>query len=262
MSLMSTPTLTRTAAAFLFSLGAACGLPPDEGALESTSQEQELVTNAPSLGSASSFAVLAASTVTCTNASAIGGDVGVAPGSAITGFNPGCTTSGTIHAGDGVAVAAHADVATAYNSLAGAACEYNLTGVDLGGKTLAPGVYCFDSSASLGGQLRLDGKGKSDAKWIFQIASTITTASNASVVMVNKAQPCNVFWQVGSSATLGSGTAFKGNVLAFSSITVVNGTSLVGRALTVTGAVTLDHNEISLGSCSQPRPPKGGGKGH
>ena len=256
MSRMSTPNLTRTAAAFLFSLAAACGLPPEEGAVESASQE--LVSSGPSLGSAASFAVLGASTVTCTNASSVGGDVGVAPGTDITGFNPGCTTTGTIHAGDGPAVAAHADLGIAYNGLAGAACQTNLTGRDLGGMTLAPGVYCFDSSASLGGQLRLDGKGKSDAKWIFQIASTITTATSASVVMVNKGQPCNVFWQVGSSATLGSGTAFKGNVVAFSSITVVSGTNLVGRALALNGAVTLDHNEISLGTCNQT---SGGGSG-
>lgn len=259
MSLISTPNLTRTAAALLFSLAAACGLPPDEtGAAAQSSAAQELVSGAPSLGSAAGFAVLGASTVTCTNASAVGADVGVAPGSSITGFNPGCTTTGTIHAGDAVAVAAHNDLGTAYNGLAGVACQYNLTGRDLGGMTLAPGVYCFDSSASLGGQLRLDGKGRSDAAWIFQIASTLTTASNASVVMVNQGQPCNVSWQIGSSATFGSNTAFKGNVVAFSSITVVSGTSLVGRALALNGAVTLDHNQISLGTCSQPTSSTGG----
>ena len=105
--------------------------------------------------------------------------------------------------------------------------------------------------AGVSAELRLDGRGKSDARWVFQIASTITTATNASVVMVNKGQACNVFWQVGSSATLGTATAFKGNVLAYSSITAVYGTNLVGRALALNGAVTLDHNEISLGTCQQ-----------
>jgi len=212
---------------------------------------------APSLGAAASFAVLGASTVTCTGASAITGDVGVWPGSAITGFPP-CTLTGTLQAGNGVAKQAHNDATTAYNALAGATCPAanNLTGQDLGGLTLSPGVYCFSSSAQLTGTLNLTGGGI----YIFQIGSTLTTASGSSVLISN-AQPCdassNVFWQVGSSATLGTTTAFAGNILALISITMTTGASLDGRAIALTGAVTMDTNTIS--TCGQTG---GGGNGH
>jgi type VI secretion system secreted protein VgrG len=207
--------------------------------------------SAPSLGSASGFAVLGASTATCTNASDVTGDVGVSPGTAITGFHPDCTITGTIHAGDGVAAQAHSDLYTAYNDLKAVACEYNLTGADLGGQTLAPGVYCFDTSVGLTGDLTLDAGGDSTAAWIFQIGSTITTASNSSVIMAGSGEPCNVFWQVGSSGTIGTGTAFQGNLLASASITLTSGSTLVGRALALNAAVTMDNNNVSLGNCSQ-----------
>jgi Ice-binding-like len=218
-----------------------------------------LAATAPSLGAAASFAVLGASTVTCTGASVITGDVGVWPGSAITGFPP-CTLTGTLQAGNGVAKQAHNDATTAYNALAGATCPSgnNLTGQDLGSlpNPLPPGVYCFDSSAELTGTLNLTGGGI----YIFQIVSTLTTASNSSVVISN-AQPCgassDVFWQVGSSATIGSGTAFAGNILALASITMVSGATLDGRAIALTGAVTMDTNTIS--TCGQTG---GGGNGH
>jgi Ice-binding-like len=212
---------------------------------------------APSLGAAASFAVLGASTVTCTGASAITGDVGVWPGSAITGFPP-CTLTGTLQAGNGVAKQAHNDATTAYNALAGATCPTanNLTGEDLGGLTLSPGVYCFSSSAQLTGTLNLTGGGI----YIFQIGSTLTTASGSSV-LINNAQPCDassdVFWQVGSSATLGTTTAFAGNILAFASITMTTGATLDGRAIALNGAVTMDTNTIS--TCGQTG---GGGNGH
>ena len=199
-----------------------------------------------SLGSAQSFAVLGASTVTCTNASAVTGDVGVSPGTAITGFNPDCTLTGTIHAGDAVAAQAHNDAVIAYADLVAATCPLanNLTGQDLGGLTLTPGVYCFDSSAQLTGTLNLVGGGP----FIFQIGSTLTTATN-SVVLVNGGQDCdgvNVFWQVGSSATLGTGTQFVGNILALTSITLTTGANVSGSALALTGAVTMDNNTVSV----------------
>jgi hypothetical protein len=125
----------------------------------------------------------------------------------------------------------------------------NLSGQDLGGKTLTPGVYCFSSSVGLTGQLVLDARGDANAVWVFQIGSTITTATNSSVVMINGGQPCNVFWAVGSSATIGTGTAFQGNILAVASITLVSGAGLVGRALARDAAVTMDHNTVSIGSC-------------
>jgi Ice-binding-like len=203
---------------------------------------------ASALGAASSFAVLAASTTTCTNASAITGDVGVSPGIAVTGFNPSCTLSGALHAGDVLAAAGHAAVSNAFGSIAVLACEHNLTGQDLGGQTLAPGVYCFDASAALTGRLTLDGGGRSSAAWAFQIGSTLITAANSSVVMAGGANACDVFWNVGSSATLGTGTAFKGNVIATANITLVAGSSVVGRVLAVNAAVTSDANQV--GGCS------------
>jgi type VI secretion system secreted protein VgrG len=120
-----------------------------------------------------------------------------------------------------------------------------LTGQDLGGKSLAPGVYCFTSSAQLTGQLVLDARGHSTGIWVFQIASTLTTASNASVIMTKSGRPGNVFWQVGSAATLGTGTTFAGNILAYSSITMNTGARLSGRAL-ARAAVTLDGNSMRL----------------
>jgi len=205
----------------------------------------------PSLGSASSFAVLAGSTVTNTGATTtIVGDVGVSPGSAITGMPAGQPT-GTIHAGDAVAAQAQSDLTTAYNALAGLPCNTDLTSQDLGGKTLGPGVYCFSSSAGLTGTLTLDAQGDPNAVFIFQIGSTITTATNAAVVMIGGGRACNVFWQVGSSATLGTGTAFVGNIVALASITLTTGVSLSGRALARNGAVTMDTNAITAGDCGQ-----------
>jgi hypothetical protein len=195
----------------------------------------------PNLGSAANFAVLGASTVTCTGPSSVTvGDVGVSPGTSITGFPAPCT--GTI-AGAAVAAQAQSDALLAYNGLVGATCPAanNLTGTDLGTLTLKPGVYCFNSSAQLTGTLTLSGAGV----YIFQIGSTITTATNSSVVMASGAVCGNVFWQVGSSATLGIGTAFTGNILAKASITLVSGTNLNGRAIALVGAVTMDTNKVS-----------------
>lgn len=203
---------------------------------------------APSLGRAASFAVLGGSTVTNTGATAITGDLGVSsPGVSVTGFPPGTMVRGTQHVGDPVANQAQRDAQSAYAALAGMACNTPLTGQDLGGKTLAPGVYCFTSSAQLTGQLVLDGrnKGKGKGVWVFQIASTLTTATNASVVMSKGGRAGNVFWQVGSAATLGTGTAFMGNILAYSSITMNTAANLSGRAL-AREAVTMDANHIRV----------------
>jgi len=201
----------------------------------------------PSLGRAASFAVLGGSTVTSTGATAITGDLGVSsPGVSVTGFPPGTMTRGAQYVGDPVANQAQADAQSAYAVLAGQACSTPLTGQDLGGKTLAPGVYCFTSSAQLTGQLVLDGRGKKDkGVWVFQIASTLTTATNASVVMRKGGRAGNVFWQVGSAATLGTGTAFAGNILAYSSITMNTAANLSGRAL-AREAVTMDSNNMRL----------------
>jgi Ice-binding-like/Putative Ig domain len=201
--------------------------------------------SAPSLGSAQSFAIVAGSAVTNTGPTLLSGDLAVSPGTAVTGFPPGQFLSGGIHAADAAALAAQNSVALAYGSLVAQTCTQNLTGQNLGGLTLTPGVYCFDTSAQLTGILTLDGQGNPGAVFVFKIGSTLTTASGSSVNLIGGASPCNLFWQVGSSATLGTGSSFVGNVLALTSITVTTGTSLTGRALARNGAVTLDTNAIT-----------------
>ncbi len=203
---------------------------------------------APTLGTAQNFAVLGASAVTNTGSSIITGDLGVSPGTAITGFPPGIV-NGTIHAADAVAAQAQSDANTAYNSLAGQPCNTILTGQDLGGLTLTPGVYCFASAAQLTGILTLNGQGNPNALFIFKIGSTLVSASNSSVVLVNGGSPCNVFFQVGSSGTLGTGTQFIGNIFALSSMTLNTNTTVSGRVIGLNGAVTLDSNVVSVPTC-------------
>ena len=200
-----------------------------------------------SLGSAENFAALGASTLTNTGESHISGSVGVSPGSAITGFPPGIITNGGLHAADGPATQAHADFATAYNYFAGLPSPpaNNLSGADLGGKTLTPGVYRFDTSATSGGALTFDAQGDPKARFVVQIGTTLITSSSSSVVLINGADARNVYFQVGSSATLGSGSSFTGNILAYASVTTVSGTSVTGRLLALTGGVTLDTNNVT-----------------
>lgn len=199
------------------------------------------------LGSVETFAVLAGSTVTNTGATTtIEGNVGVSPGTAINGMPSGQPTGGSVHAGDATAVLAQTALTTLYNNLAGRACGTNLSSEDLGGMTLAPGVYCFNTSAALTGTLTLNGQGNPDAIFVIQVASTLTTASNAVISLIGGAQAANVYWQIGSSATLGTGTTFQGNLVALQSITLNAGTSLTGRALARNGAVTIDSSDLSL----------------
>lgn len=201
---------------------------------------------APSLGTAASFGVLGGSAVTNTGPTTVRGDLGVAPGTSVTGFPPGIVTGGTIHINDAVAQQAQNDTTTAYNALAGLPCGTVKTGQDLGGQTLTPGVYCFTSSAQLTGTLVLDAQGNPNAQFIFQIGSTLTTASNSEVRLINGSNSCNIFWQVGSSATIGTATSFLGNILALASITVTTGANVSGRLLARNGAVTLDSNNVTV----------------
>jgi type VI secretion system secreted protein VgrG len=209
---------------------------------------------APSLGAAQSFAVLAGSTVTNTGTSTIGGDVGVSPGSAIVGFPPGVVVTGTVHAADATALAAQNSVVTAYNALLSETCTLDLSGQDLGGMTLTPGVYCFSSTAGLTGTLTLNALGNPAAAFVFKVGSALTTAGASQVLLINGGSSCNVFWQIGSSATLGTTTAFFGNILALTSITLTTGASVTGRTLARNGATTLDTNFVSAVGCFVPVP--------
>ncbi|HXH39082.1 MAG TPA: ice-binding family protein [Thermoanaerobaculia bacterium] len=200
-----------------------------------------------SLGTAQNFGVLGGSTVTNTGATTVNGNVGVSPGSAVTGFPPGTVVGGAIHSNDAVAMQAQNDLTTAYNNIASTPCTVDLTGQNLGGLTLTPGVYCFTSSAQLTGALTLDALGNPNALFLFKIGSTLTTSTGSSVTVINNGgSSCNkVFWQVGSSATLGTGSTFVGDILALTSITLTTGANTNGRALARNGAVTLDTNNIN-----------------
>jgi hypothetical protein len=204
------------------------------------------------LGSACSFGILGATPVVSNGGpSNVTGDVGIWPAASITGFPPG-TITGSFHAGDAVAMTAQGDLTTAYNYAAAAPGGAVLT-ADIGGETLAPGVYKTTSAQpSLGitGNLTLDGGGNSNGVWIFQIVSSLTTAAtNSQVILTNGATAQNVFWQVGSSATLGTTTTFAGSIMAQASVTLGTGATLNGRALARTGAVTLLSNPVNVPPC-------------
>jgi type VI secretion system secreted protein VgrG len=209
------------------------------------------------LNTAGNFAVLAGSTVTNTGSSVInGGNVGVSPGSAITGFPPGViATPFTTHAADAAALQAQKDLTTAYSVAAALTPTQTLTGQDLGGLMLTPGVYFFSSAAQLTGTLTLNDQGDPNAQFVFQIGSTLTTATSSLVVTINggSAPGSTVFWQVGTSATLGTGTAFEGHILALTSITLDTGATILdGSALASNGAVTLDGNSITNSAVPEP----------
>lgn len=225
------------------------------------------------LGTAETFSVLGGSTVTNTGATTLSGDIGVWPGSAITGSGT-FTLTGSIHQADAVAQQAHADATTAYSNFFNMPCATDLSGQVLGSAgyaSLMPGVYCFSSSAQLTGSLSLDFLGNSASLFLFQIGTTLTTASASSVTSITGGPGDNVFWQVGSSATLGTATAFQGTIIADQSISLLTGATIrCGRALTLVGAVTMDNNTISTdctgatsdgGGITFDVPPEGSGGG-
>jgi uncharacterized repeat protein (TIGR01451 family) len=202
------------------------------------------------LGTAGNFAVLAGAGITNTGPTTITGDVGTFPTTAETGFGS-VTLIGTNHGGDAVTQLAKTDLTTAYNDAAGRVPAITVSG-DLGGLTLVPGVYKSTSSLGLTGTLTLNAQGDPNAVFIFQMGSTLTTASGSNVSLINGTQSCNIFWQVGSSAVLGTGSTFRGTILALASITATTGATVDGRLLAMTGAVTLDTNTITRATCAMP----------
>ena len=204
--------------------------------------------NAQSLGAAASFGVLGASTVTNTGPTIVQGDVGVSPGSAITGFPPGVTVNGGIHAGDGPATQAHADFATAYNYYASLPSPpaNDLTDQDFGGMTLTPGVYHCDVAATLNGALTFDAEGNPDAIFVIKIGTTFITSGDSTIILINGADARNIYFHLGTAATLGGGSTFKGNLLAGTAITAVGSVNVTGRLLALTEAVTLDTNTVHV----------------
>jgi uncharacterized protein (TIGR03437 family) len=193
------------------------------------------------LGSNSAFAVLAGTTVTVTGGGTITGNVGIFPGSAYVAGTPSVTVNGTVHAGGSVAAQAQTDLTTAFNDAAGRSTGPVTVAGNIGGQTLAPGLYKSTSSLAISsGDLTLDAQGNANAVWIFQIASTLTTTSGRQVILAGGANAANIFWQVGSSATIGTTSVFQGNILAAASISMLTGSTLAGRALAMGGAVSID----------------------
>ncbi len=205
------------------------------------------------LGAAASFAVLGASTVTNTGPSVLTGDLGLTPGSSITGFPPGVVVGGSTHIADAQANQAQAAAATAYDDAASRASTATVT-ADLGGQTLNPGVYTSGGGLAVTGTLTLDAQGSADSVFIFQAGTTVVAATNSRVSLINGANPCNVFWKVGSSATIGVGSSFIGTVDALESISALTDATVNGRLLARTGAVTLDTNRVSISSCASGTP--------
>jgi hypothetical protein len=198
------------------------------------------------LGAAAHYAVLAGSTATSINATTVNGDLGVAPGSAVTGFPPGIV-NGAIDTANTAANLAQAALTVAYNDAKGRTLAPVSVAGNIGGQTLAPGLYKSTSSLEISsGDLTLDAQGDANGIFIFQIASTLTTTAGRQVILSGGAKAANVFWQVGTSATLATTTAFKGTVMADQSITLDTGATLDGRALARIGAVTMDSDTITI----------------
>jgi hypothetical protein len=200
------------------------------------------------LGTAAPFVVLGGSTITNSGPSVLNGAIGVSPGTAVVGFGLPAVVNGPTHANDGVAAQAQLDLATAYDVAAGTPAA-DMSGLDLGNRTLLPGAYEYSSSAQLTGALTLDAQGDPNAQFVFEIGSQLTTASASSVVLINGASPCNVYWQVATSAVLGSTTAFQGSVMALASISLNNGATVRGRVLARNGQVSLINNVIDGSQC-------------
>ena len=207
---------------------------------------------ADTLGTASTYAVLGATTVTNTGSTVLSGNLGVYSGTAITGFPPGEVINGSTYAATPEALAAQVDALTGFTSLNALPSTGNLSGQNLGGMVLTPGVYTYSSSAELSGTpLTLNFEDLNGATIVLQIGSTLTTASASSVVVENLGTNDNVYYAVGSSATLGTNSTFLGDIIAEDSVALTTGANITcGSAIALTSAVTLDTNTITNCSAS------------
>ncbi|MBJ7480480.1 ice-binding family protein [Rhodococcus sp. (in: high G+C Gram-positive bacteria)] len=246
---MTAPTATRRSRFFQFS-GIATISVFSVGILVLPAGTAGAEATAVGLGTAEPFAVLAGAGITNTGPTTLGGDIGTYPTPTITGVSD-LTITGTNHGGDAVSQGAKPDVLTAYNTLAGQG-PTQPTGADLTGRTLVSGVYNSGSSIALSGTVTLDAQGDPDAVFVFQAGSTLITSSSSTVALINGTQACNVFWQVGSSATLGTNSVFRGNLLALTDITATTEATVEGRLLAINGAVTLDTNTVTIPTCAPP----------
>lgn len=211
------------------------------------------------LGTVAPYSVLGGQTVTNTGPTSLSGSLGVSPGTAITGFPPGIY-GGDQHAADAVAAKAQSDLRLAYDDAASRAPTANVAG-DLVGQTLTPGVYKSTSTLALTGTLTLDGQGDPASVFIFQVADALTTFTASNVSVLNGAQACHVFWQIGTSATLGTSSSFKGTIMALSSISVNTGVTVQGRALARNGQVSLDNDVFTAADCDTTTPTSGSSGG-
>ncbi|MET0864884.1 MAG: ice-binding family protein [Nakamurella sp.] len=238
----------RRATALVLALAVSTG-----GLLVATAGGVQAATAVP-LGTADAYAVLAGTGITNTGPTTITGDVGTAPTPSITGQNDiTLVPPSAYHQADAEAIQAKVDLSAGYTNAAGQSRSAD-SGAELGGQTLVEGVYGTDSALGLTGTVTLDGAGKTDGVWVFQAGSTLITASSSSVVLINGATACNVYWQVGSSATLGTSTSFVGTILASESISATTGATIQGRLLAQNGAVTLDTNTITRPNCATDSP--------
>lgn len=215
------------------------------------------------LGTASPFVILGGATVTNEGPSVLNGDLGVSPGAALVGFGLPAVVNGATHANDAVAAQAQLDLGVAYDVAAGqpVAPADDLSGTDLGNRTLSPGAYRYNAAALLTGPLTLDAQGDPNAQFVFLIGSALTTESGSSVNLINGASPCNVYWKVGTSADLGTTTKFVGSLMALESISLKDAATVEGRMLARNGQVSLINNVLSAPFCpvvAPESPPSGG----
>lgn len=233
----------------LIFLSASCGSKVDDNLPDPGSFGQNPGEPFPKLGTLASFASMSGQNFSNTGSTVIYGNIGVMPGGQITGMNTVTMTGGTVHQGDGAATQAQSDSITAWNNISAVPCTQDLTGQNLGNRMLTPGVYCVNGSADLTGTLTLDAQGDHEAFFVFKITGNFSTGASSNVMLAGNAKVCNVYFQVGGSAQLGTSGNVTGSVFALSNISVGSGTHMNGKVVSRNGTVFLNNNEIYNNTC-------------